>query len=223
MMTQTLPMTGELSHRTRRAILFSVGALSALAMLGTALTPYLLTEHPLVLLGLNPGGRNLMLVANRVDAFPAVVVGSLRRGLGFVSVYALACLYGQSAIEWVQARGGWAQRALSVVQRAYNRLGVWLVLLVPFSFVAAFAGLARLRWRHFVMAIIPGQIVVVFVGLYLGETTRAWTDPVVDFAAARTLEMTGAFVVAVVAQQLLVRWRTNARGAVRQRFVAARD
>lgn len=47
----------------RRRVLLALGVLSGLTVLGTALSPYLLTEHPLVLLGLNPGGRHLVLVA----------------------------------------------------------------------------------------------------------------------------------------------------------------
>ena len=206
-MTQTEPMTDPtgapaVAPEARRRIAIAATLLTACALVGTALSPYLLVEHPLLLLGLNPDSRHLVLVANRVELWQAVSVASVRRGLTFASTFALATIYGSVLVSWLEKKQPWLARPIAFVEAIHARVGVWLVVLVPFASVAAFAGIARTSWRKFVLAIIPGQVAFALALLWFGEAVEAWTEPVIAFIADHSVEATLAAAAVVAVLQL---------------------
>lgn len=196
-----------LSARQQAALLFATGVLAACSALGTALSPYLLVEKPLLLLALNPAGRHLVLVSASVEPWHAVIVSAVRRGLALSAMFGLAYVYGRSALDWVGQRKPWVERALDRLEQAYAKVGVWLVVFAPFVLVAAFAGLARMRWWVFLLAIAPGQFAVVYAVLEFGDSVSQWTAPILAFAAQYPLQCTSVFVAFVVVQQLVSRRR----------------
>src|SRR5687768_2121274 len=88
----------------RRAIVAFVVVMSALGIIGTALSPYLLVKHPLLLVALNPDGRHLLLVAPDVDFLPLLAVAAPRRVLALLATYGLAGLYGQQMVRYAEKR-----------------------------------------------------------------------------------------------------------------------
>ncbi len=203
-----LPRTAPaLPPRVRRLILALVAFTTITGVAGTALSPYLLVEHPLVLLGLNPISRHLVLVANRVELWEALIVGSARRTLNFLATYGVGALYGHALITFFEKRGRWAKKIVNTLEAVYARLGILLVILAPFYSVAALAGIARLRFRLFVIAILPGQVAFAFVWLYFGNAVETWTDPIIDWLAKHVAEATAVAIALVVAQQLYARYR----------------
>lgn len=193
--------------RVRRAVLALVAVSAGLGFLGTALSPYLLVEHPLILIGLNPDSRHLVLAANRVELWQAVAVGASRRGLNFIATYGLAGLYGYMLITWIEKKGSWAAAVTRLLERLYLRLGVWLVVFVPLYWVAALAGVARLGIAKFVVAIIPGQIAFVLGTLYFGEAIEQWTAPIIAFVSRNVVACTIVCIALVLTQRVYARWR----------------
>lgn len=190
----------------RRLVLAAATALTAATLLGTALSPYLLAEHPLALIALNPSGGHLVLVANHVDPWHAMVVGALRRGLSFVVVFALASAYSDKVAGWLEGKPAWLVRAAGAMETMCARAGAWLVILAPTYPVAVFAGMARMRWRTFVIALVPGQVAVVMGAQRFGEVIEAWTEPIVGFVTGHSLALTFAATALVAAQQTWSRW-----------------
>jgi hypothetical protein len=193
--------------RVRRLVVGLAAVLTACALVGTALSPYLLVEHPLLLIGLNPDSRHLVLAANRVDMGSAVAVGALRRGLNFMVSFGLASLYGHVVVAWLDTKRSWVKSIVRFVESVYRHLGVWLVVFVPLYWVAVFAGAARLSWRKFAIAIVPGQILFVYAFLRFGEAIEGWTEPIIAFVTKHPVETTLAAVAAVAVQQIWSRLR----------------
>lgn len=188
------------SPRIRRLVLAATAALTGGALLGTALSPYLIAEHPLWLLALNPDGRHLLLVANEVEPWQALAVGSMRRALSFLATFALAQIYAQRFVAWMRGQRPWMQRIVRFIEQAYARLGVWLVLSMPFTWVAGVAGSARMPWRRFAIAMVPGQVVYVGAMLWFGAAIESWTEPVYAFVADHPVGLTAAALAVVGAQ-----------------------
>ncbi len=208
-----LPRTApDVPARVRRLVLALAAITAGTGALGTALSPYLLVEHPLVLIGLNPDSRHLVLVANRVELWQALLVGAARRGTNFIATFGLAAVYGHMLVTWLEKKRPWVQRVVRFVERLYAKLGVWLVVLLPVYWVAALAGAARLRLRVFVLATIPGQFAFVWGTLRFGEAIEQFTDPLIDWIAAHLVETTIACATAVVLARLWSRWRRRNRG-----------
>lgn len=207
-----LPRTPpDVAPRVRRFVIAVVTVGMVTGALGTALSPYLLVEHPLWLIGLNPDSRHLVLVANRVELWQALLVGTLRRSLNFMSTYALAGLYGYALITWVENKRPSAKRLIDLVERVYARLGIWLVVLVPLYWVAVVSGIARVRPARYGLAIIPGQIAFVLGTLWFGAAVEQWTTPIIAFLSAHLFESTAVCVALVALQQLWSRWRKRNR------------
>jgi hypothetical protein len=103
-------------------MVFGVLAVLTLAsLLGTALSPYLLVERPLVLVALAPEARHVALAAAAVDALPLIAVGTSRRVLMALASYGLGILYGASAITWVEQRYPRLARLVRFLERLFAR------------------------------------------------------------------------------------------------------
>lgn len=207
-----LPRTPpDVAPRVRRLVIALAIAGTVTGLIGTALSPYLLVEHPLWLIALNPDSRHLVLVANRVELWQAVLVGSLRRSFNFASTYGLAGLYGFVLITWLEKKRPWVKRVVALIERLYAYLGIWLVVLVPLYWVAVLSGIARIRPHKYCLAIIPGQIAFVLGTLWFGGAIEQWTEPVIAFLTAHLFESTAVCVALVALQQLWSRWRKKNR------------
>ncbi|MGH9165686.1 MAG: hypothetical protein ACRDZW_09270, partial [Acidimicrobiales bacterium] len=67
------------SRRTLALIVVPIVALIVVGNIGNAIHPTLVNDHPLLLVGLEPRNRFLLLVASKVDFVPFLVVATLRR------------------------------------------------------------------------------------------------------------------------------------------------
>lgn len=209
---EVLPRTApDVSPRLRRLVIATAALLTGTALIGTALSPYLLVEHPLVLIGLNPDSRHLVLVAGRVELWQAVTVGALRRGVNFLATFGLGSVYGYVLVSWLEKKRPWVKRVLGLVERIYGSLGIWLIVFVPLYWVAALAGIARIPPLRYCLAIIPGQVAFVLGVLRFGEAIETWTEPIIAFVARHPLETTVVAALLVVTQQIYARWRKRQR------------
>lgn len=195
--------------RNRRWLAAAAFLALAVNSLGSVLSPYLLVDHPLVLLGLNPQGRHLVLVANHVDFWQAATVAGVRRGIQFMAIFALATLYGRQLLQKVEGKRPWAKRLVGLVERAYGRFGLWLVAFVPVAGIAGLAGLAGTSWWRVAVAMLPGQIAIAAAWLWVGESLSTWTEPLVAYLSEAALEATLLSIIAMLAYQLWSRIRTE--------------
>jgi hypothetical protein len=200
-----------LPPRIKRIVLGLVAVTVVAGLTGTALSPYLLVEHPLLLVGLNPDSRHLVLSAANTEMWQVVAVGAPRRAINFLATYGLASVYGYVAVEWVDKQHRWLRQVVALIESLYLRLGTLMVVLLPIYSVAGLAGLARMPLWKFVLAIIPGQVAFVAGIYYFGDSIKSWTIPILAFLSEHLVASTTVAIALVVTQQLYRRWRKERR------------
>jgi membrane protein DedA with SNARE-associated domain len=190
------------------------GVLVVAGVASTALLPYLLVEHPLVLLALSSDGRNVVLTAGQVSLTTMLVVGGVRRAVGMLSTFWIGALYGQTFVRWVERKAPRFAPFFRFLERVFLRLGTPLLVVLPMYTVSALAGATRTPLRRFIVPMCLGQVGYVAVAYTLGGVLSEWTDQLVSFFREHLVESTLAFVAVVVLQQLF---------ALRRRRQQARD
>lgn len=191
-----------LSPRLVRLAVGGAALLSALNLVGTAFSPWLLLEHPLLLVALSAEVRHLILAAGRVDLGEVVVIGALRRVLSMLGTYGLAAVYGFAALRWLEGRYPRVGAFARALERLFVRRGVLLLVIFPSYTLSAVAGAARSPWRPFLLATLLGQTLVTAAYVFLGEAITTWTAPILGWLKDHMVESTVVCVVAVLAQQL---------------------
>ena len=180
---------------------------SGINALGTAFSPYLLVHYPLLLVGLAPEMRHLLLAAGHVDPVWLSVVAVLRRVLSMVSTWSLGYVYGFTVVRWMEARYPRLGAKVRWIERLYGRIGPVVRCVVPGYTVSALAGAARTPIRIFLPATLMGQILWVVLNVWIGASISAWTAPVLDFLRAHLVEATVIAAALVGLQQLISRLR----------------
>jgi len=205
-----VPTTAPLANASagvRRAIVAFAGVSVAAGVASTALLPYLLVEHPIVLLILAADGRNVMLTAPQLDVVTMLAVGAPRRALGMLSTYWIGALYGRAMLGWTERKVPRLAPFLQFLERMFLRFGTPLLVLFPTYTLAALAGITRTRFRAFVIPMCVGQVIYIATAYYLGASVSAWTDKLVAFISGHLWESTAVCVALVLAQQLAARRR----------------
>jgi membrane protein DedA with SNARE-associated domain len=193
--------------RARRLALASFFTLTGLGVLGSALSPYLLVEHPRVLIALSPDVRHFMLVAANTPFLPVLGVGFVRRVLGLLATYALGASFGPTLIDWLGARSSRTGRFLRWVERIYLRFDVLLLVLWPSYTGGMLAGAAGTAPRRFLPAMAVGQVVYIAASYYLGAAITGWTQPLLRFLGEHLVASTAVCAAAVALHQAWTRWR----------------
>jgi len=186
--------------------------LSAAGVAAMALTPVLLRDAPLALLVLEARNRYLLLVADRVDLVPFVVVGVLRRLASDPFYFLLGRWYGDAAVRW--AAGGRGEEHLQRLRSAadlpwFARLADVAVLLFPGALVCTLAGAAGMSPRRFAVLDVAGSIAVVAGLRWLAGVAAGPIAAIVAFNDANAGWLTAVFI-AVTAAVLLLQGRRPA-------------
>lgn len=171
--------------------------------IGTALSPYLVVEHPLLLVGISPEGRHVVLAAPSVSAPVLVAVGTLRRLLGIIGGFGLGYLYGEAAVRWAEQRVPRLARIIRFLERQFERFGLFLLFVVPLPSIGVLAGAARTPFPWVVVAGALGQVVWMTLTVFFGDAVSAWTRPVLAFLSRHIIESTIVAVSLVALQQLV--------------------
>ena len=162
-------------------LLGAAAVLAALALLGRALAPLLLTKSPLLLVALSPITTHLALAATVTPMAPFIVVGVLRRLLAPALAYYIGRAYGPEGIGWMYRRYPRFGRFLRWIERGFDRAAPLLLLLVPEPGLCALAGATGLRvWIALPMVLI-GQIIRVALIYHVGDALSEWLMPFMDF------------------------------------------
>lgn len=196
-----------LPARVSRAALGLLAALTVGGLVGTALSPVLLVESPLLLVALAPDGRHIALAAGRVEALPLIAVGAVRRSLFGLAAYGLGATYGGHALSWLEQRAPRWGKLLRVVERILARAGPLILVPLPFATVCVLAGAARTRFPLFLLAMALGHVLWVTAIYLLGARFSTASQVLTDFLSEHLLESTLICVALVLGQQLWSRRR----------------
>jgi membrane protein DedA with SNARE-associated domain len=185
----------------RRAVLAAAVVLAVAGSFAAAFSPYLLVEHPLLLVAGSAVNRHILLAAAVVDPLPLWVVGSLRRMAALMVTYGLGYLYAAVALQWAKDRSPWIHRLARWLQRLIQRWGA--ILLVPFSSytLVALAGATRMSLRPFIVAATVGNLLYVAALVWLGDIFADWSRELIGWLSDHVVESTVVCVLLVAVQQ----------------------
>ena len=149
-----------------RTILWAaLPALSALSLIGTALSPSLASGNPLLLVALAPRYPFLLLAAGKSAVIPFAVVAFVRLAAADAPSFLLARRHGHH-LHAIAARWRWSRAIDAATAALFCRLGLVAVACSPTSKVLAMAGASPVAgWR---VAVAAAAGTAVHVGLVCG-------------------------------------------------------
>lgn len=184
---------------SRRKLLLIVGPIVVLAIVGTvttAMTPFLSSHHPLLLIIMEARNRNLIL-ARRVDFLPFLLVASARRMLTDPLYYLLGHYYGDRAVRWLEVKAGLGSYA-RLMEKVFKKASYPAVFFFPGAIVCALAGVVRMRFATFMALNVAGTLTAVITLKAFGDVVASPVDAVVGFFD-RNLLVTSIVSVVLVA------------------------
>jgi membrane protein DedA with SNARE-associated domain len=206
--------TEELSTPVKRLILGSLLATTAVGVLGTALLPYLMVKHPLLLLLTSADARNLVLVASQLDLAVVMAIAIPRRAIAMMVTYGVGRLYGRAMLDWSSKKMPRVGKVAVGFERLFLRFRPLVLLAVPTYTSAAVAGVTRTSLRGFVPWMLLGQVLYIAAVFYIGDAAGGVTQWIGEAFAKYLWQTTAVFVLAVATQQLVayLRRRKAAQG-----------
>jgi len=197
------PAQPELPTWLRRLIVTVVVVTTAASALGTAFLPYLLVQHPVLLLLTSADVRNIVLVAPQLDCHLLALVAVPRRIVAMLGTYGMGVLYGRSLIKLTARKLPRVARIIAAFERLFVRFRAPWVLLWPAYATSALAGITRMPMRVFVPCMVLGQTGFVIGTYYVGDAFSAWTDQLMVWLRSHVWESTAVCVALVSIQQLI--------------------
>ena len=158
----------EVGPRPRRFVLVLSGLLFAIGTIGSNLGPAWVDERPAIVLALSSRNRNLLGSVPFIDPLPYALIGFSRVLLAGAALFFLGRWYGRKAIEWTEGQVGELPLIYTWFQRAVDRAGWLIVMLMPGSnLVCLMAGHRRMDPRRFFVFLcigIAGKLAVLWAG-----------------------------------------------------------
>ena len=165
----------------RRTVLITALVLFVAGTIGSNIGPALLDDHPLTVLALSSRNRNLLGSVPFIDALPYALVGFFRVLVAGLVLFAIGRWYGKKGIGWIEGQVGEVPATIRWTERAIDRAGWPLVVLMPGSnIVCLIVGHRRYATRPFVLLLCLGialKLAVLWVGgKLLDDEIRAVLD-----------------------------------------------
>lgn len=136
-----------------------IGALVTMVIAGyvaAGFLSYLLTEHPLVFIGLSSSNRNLALASGELAAWSFYLVAFLRLLAPDPLFFLLGRWYGDSAIRWMERKSPSYGQLLRQLERWFEKARYVVVVIAPNNPVSLFAGASSMTWPAFLVANVIG-------------------------------------------------------------------
>ena len=149
------------SRRTLTFIVVPIIILFGIGTLGNAIHPTLIKEHPLWLVAMEPRNRWVILVADKVDFWPLLVISTIRKLVGDPLFYALGYLYKGNAVKWAERQFEELAPVVRGIERAFGKAGWLLVFLFPGIPVCVLAGATGMHPLVFGALNVAGTITMV--------------------------------------------------------------
>lgn len=163
-----------------RVVIVIMVAAFVTGIIGTALSPTLVVDHPLLMVALNSNNRYLILVTNSLDPFGFFTVALLRRVIPSIAFYLLGRWYGHRAVKWMAGKEPASTDVVSVVERLFDRFGWGIVAIAPMTFTCLLAGAAKLRPKVVIpivaVSIAARLVLIRWLGSQFSDTLESAVD-----------------------------------------------
>lgn len=140
----------------RNLVIGSLIAFVVASNLGNLFLSVLVTERPLLFIGLNAQNRNLALASGELDAVSFYVVGFLRLVGPDPLFFLLGRWYGDGAIRWMERRAPSYGELLRMLETWFDKARLIVVAVAPNNPICLFAGAAGMTWGAFMVANVVG-------------------------------------------------------------------
>jgi membrane protein DedA with SNARE-associated domain len=171
------------SRRLVTLITIPLIALVIVSYVGDAIMPSLVDQHPLLLMAMNPRNRNLLLVANQLDAWSFYVVGTLRLVATDPLWFLIGFWYGDAALRWAERRTRTFGETLRWFEQGFSKAAYPLVVIAPNNWICLFAGAAGMPVGIFFALNIIGTVGRLYLIRVLGDAFDSPIQWVLDFIA----------------------------------------
>jgi membrane protein DedA with SNARE-associated domain len=146
--------------------------------------PTLVTDRPLVLLGLSAKNRFLLLTAPQLGVVAFFVVGFVRLILTDPLTYLLGRQYGEQALTWIERNTSTAKpgrRSLvRGAERLFERAAPLVILVAPSALWCMLAGAARMRLVTFVTCNVVGTVGRLCLFWFTADALRSELETVLE-------------------------------------------
>ncbi|MGK2959178.1 MAG: hypothetical protein ACSLFB_12455 [Acidimicrobiales bacterium] len=197
------------ARRRRRLImlLVPIGILVIGAQIGQAFVAKLAVEHPLLLIALDPRNRHMILASGRLDTISYFLVGTGRLLLSDPLFYLLGFWYGETAISWMNRRGGSIGQALKQAEWAFSKAMYPMLFVLPNNYICLFAGAQRMSPATFLSINIAGTITRLILIRQIGSVLEEPLKDLLGFFKEYQLQLTILGVSAIGLQIAYDRFR----------------
>jgi len=141
----------------RKAVLTLTTMLFVIGTIGSNIGPALVDEKPILVLILSSRNRNLFGSVPYIDLFPYLIIGFTRVLVAGVALYLVGRWYGTKALGWVESNMGELPAIYHWTERAVDKAGPAMVVLMPGSnIVCLLLGHRRMQPKKFVPLLMIG-------------------------------------------------------------------
>jgi membrane protein DedA with SNARE-associated domain len=163
-------------------LLVPFGVVAALAQVGNAIGPTLITHHPLLEIVLNPINRYLILAAPQVSIVPFFVIGFARLILTDPIAFILGRQYGDAALTWAEGKTGAAGEPGLVrrMERLFNKAAPVFIVIAPSFIWCLMAGNSRMKTWVFVTCNFVGTVGRLTLIWMAGDAFESQLNSVLD-------------------------------------------
>ena len=141
----------------RKAVLTLTTMLFVIGTIGTNIGPALVDERPKLVLLLSSRNRNLFASVPYIDLFSYSVIGFFRVLIAGVALFLVGRWYGEKATSWVLGNVGELPAIYRWTERAVDKAGALMVVLMPGSnVVCLLVGHRKMKIQKFVPLLMLG-------------------------------------------------------------------
>jgi len=156
-------------------VLISIGTIA------NAIHPTLVKNHPLLLVALEPRNRWIILVADKVQFWPLLIFGTLRRLASDPLFFLLGHLYGDGAVRWAERKFDFGTGTIEKIEKVFQKAGPVLVFFFPGALVCVLAGATGMSPVLFFVLNIVGTIFTVTVLYHFASVVAGPVDAINGF------------------------------------------
>jgi len=142
----------------RNLVIATLIAMVVAGYVAAGFLSFLLTEHPLVFIGLSSSNRNLALASADLSAWSFYVVAFLRLLAPDPLFFLLGRWYGDSATRWMERKSPSYGQLLRQLEKWFEKARYLVVVIAPNNPVCLFAGASTMTWGAFMAANVIGTI-----------------------------------------------------------------
>jgi membrane protein DedA with SNARE-associated domain len=144
----------------RKAVLALTTLLFVFGTIGTNIGPALIDEKPRLILLLSSRNRNLFGSVPYIDLSSYLVIGFARVLIAGIALFLVGRWYGDKATSWVQGNVGEMPAIYRWTERAVDKAGALMVVLMPGSnVVCLMVGHRKMNPRKFLPLLIIGIVI----------------------------------------------------------------